>query len=94
MRSALGRVELGHWVGLLCAVDSRDVCARMVFTSCCWCKCCVCADGLEAGRGRLRGGLLRAGRQGFVMARDGWLPRFEREAASKFTTTKIFSLQK
>ena len=50
--------------------------------------------GGEAGRGRLRGGLLRAGRQGVVMARDGWLPRFEREAASKFTTTKIFSLQK
>ena len=50
--------------------------------------------GVEAGRGRLRGGLLRAGRQGAVVARDGWLPRFEREAASKFTTTKIFSLQK
>lgn len=50
--------------------------------------------GVEAGRGRLRGGLLRAGRQGAVVARDGWLPRLEREAESTFTTTKIFSLQK
>ena len=50
--------------------------------------------GVEAGRGRLRGGLLWAGRQGAVVARDGWLPRLEREAESTFTTTKIFSLQK
>ena len=50
--------------------------------------------GVEAGRGRLRGGVLRAGRQGAVVARDGWLPRLEREAESTFTTTKIFSLQK
>ena len=48
----------------------------------------------EAGRGRLRGGVLRARRQGAVVARDGWLPRLEREAESTFTTTKIFSLQK